>query len=193
MALSQADQDLVKRLEGQFQDLELIQHKIMRYPNFPKPGVVFYDIFPLFNDHFALHALLRLFRQHIQNVHVDKVVGLDARGFLLGPMLAMSCRCGFVPVRKEGKLPGECWQIEASKEYGVDVLEMQKGAIQPGDCCIIVDDTKATGGSIEGAAHLIRMAGGVVLEAMVIVKVAVQSNVKGFGENSVPVFSLVDV
>ena len=86
---------------------------------------------------------------------IDAIVGLDSRGFLFGPIMALRLKCAFVPIRKQGKLPGQCCSQNFEKEYGKDVLELQKGSINPGDKVVIIDDLLATGGTLEAAYNLL--------------------------------------
>lgn len=105
-------------------------------------GVTFMDIFPLFQDPIAFETLITHLLHHILTTHSQKpdvIVGLDARGFLLGPIIAMRLGAAFVPVRKGGKLPGQCEKVEYVKEYGSDVFEMQSGAVKPGQKCIVIE------------------------------------------------------
>ncbi|KAN0097365.1 Phosphoribosyltransferase-like protein [Tylopilus felleus] len=161
-------------------DIDYLQSIVTRYPDFPKPGVGFLDIFPIFRDPVALETLITHFVYHI-NSHtipksvrkkVDVVVGLDARGFLIGPLIALRLGAAFVPVRKKGKLPGPCKQASYEKEYGVDTFEMQEGAIRHGQNVIVVDDLIATGGSASAAGALVRKQGGNILEYLFIVEIS---------------------
>ncbi|KAG9317550.1 adenine phosphoribosyltransferase [Chiua virens] len=143
-------------------------------------GVTFLDIFPIFRDPVAFETLITHFVYHITSYtipksvrkKVDVVVGLDARGFLIGPLIALRLGAAFVPVRKKGKLPGPCKQASYEKEYGVDTFEMQDGAIRPGQNVIIVDDLIATGGSASAAGALVRLQGGNILEYLFIVEIS---------------------
>ncbi|KAH0840019.1 phosphoribosyltransferase-like protein [Lanmaoa asiatica] len=171
-------------------DIDLLRSIVTRYSDFPKPlvlkfgnvqqGVCFLDIFPIFRDPVAFETLITHFVYHITShtipksvrKKVDVVVGLDARGFLIGPLIALRLGAAFVPVRKKGKLPGPCKQTSYEKEYGVDTFEMQDGAIGHGQNVIIVDDLIATGGSANAAGALVRMQGGNILEYLFIVEIS---------------------
>lgn len=124
------------------------------------------DKMPIFADPAAFETLIKAFETHVRKTHghVDVVVGLDARGFLFGPTLALRLGAGFVPVRKQGKLPGDCITAEYVKEYGKDVFCAQRDAIKPAQKVLIVDDICATGNSAAAAGRLVRELGGVVLE-----------------------------
>jgi len=117
------------------------------FPDFPIKGVQFIDILPLFQDTATHLALLRALELQVleSGVKPDVVVGLDARGFLFGPSLALRLDASFVPVRKRGKMPGPCVSVAYEKEYGVDYFEMQEGAVKPGQKVLVVDDIIATG------------------------------------------------
>ena len=135
-------------------DVEIIKNALGKHPGFPIPGITFLDIFPLLKDPILFETLITHFMNHITNhtipvlnggKKIDVVVGLDARGFILGPIIAMRLGAAFVPVRKGGKLPGQCDKVEYSLEYGKDVFEMQKGSVNEGQSVIVIDDLIATG------------------------------------------------
>ncbi|KAJ3302233.1 adenine phosphoribosyltransferase [Blyttiomyces sp. JEL0837] len=124
-------------------DVEFIRSKLRAIPDFPKKGILFQDIFPIFQDPLAVETLVTHIVHHLLSSglpKIDVIVGLDARGFLLGPIIALRLGAAFVPVRKAGKLPGETTQVSYVKEYGTDFFEMQKGAVKPGQNVVILDD-----------------------------------------------------
>ena len=135
---------------------------IVDIPDYPEPGVIFKDITPLFSDAEAFQALVKDIADHFRDAGITKVVGAEARGFMLGAPVALELGAGFVPARKPGKLPRAVNKQEYSLEYGTDSLEMHKDALSPDDKVLLVDDLVATGGSIEAAAELCRKAGAVV-------------------------------
>ncbi|XP_072039881.1 adenine phosphoribosyltransferase-like [Amphiura filiformis] len=153
------------------QRIKAVRDKIGLIPDFPKPGILFRDIFPLFKDPALLNDLILLLVEHIKERHekVDVIVGLEARGFLFGPMIAQHLNAAFVPIRKKGKLPGECVKVEYTLDYGTDVFEAQKNAVQPGEKVIIVDDLIATGGTMDAACQLISGMGGDILECLAVI------------------------
>ena len=129
---------------------QTLRSSLRQYPNFPSPGVLFEDILPIFIDPSLHEDLLRSLELHIlQDAHhgekPDVIVGLEARGFLFGPSLALRLGASFVPARKKGKLPGQCITQGFDKEYGQDYFQMQAGSIKPGQKVFIVDDIIATG------------------------------------------------
>ena len=135
---------------------------IREVPDFPKPGILFYDITTLLKDRQGYCRLLDYMTLHTRPIQADLVLGIEARGFIFGPALAYNINAGFVPVRKPGKLPGKTEEVTYDLEYGTDTLEIHKDAITPGCRVIIADDLLATGGTAAAAAHLVEKAGGVV-------------------------------
>lgn len=121
---------------------------LRHFPDFPIPGIDFIDILPIFQDPKTFDSLLQVLELQIRETLgavPDVIVGLDARGFLFGPSLALRLNCSFVPVRKQGKMPGPCVTAAYEKEYGTDYFQMQSGVIQPGQSVLVVDDIIATG------------------------------------------------
>jgi len=177
-------------------DVAFIKSRLGSYPNFPKEGIVFLDIFPIFKDPLAFETLITHLLHHItshtlQNSKVEKidvVVGLDARGFLLGPIIALRLGAAFVPVRKAGKLPGQCIDATYEKEYGTDSFEMQACAIRPGQNVLIIDDLLATGGSAKAAGELVTKQGGKTLEYLFVIELLF---LKGSSKLDGPVYSVI--
>src|SRR5258708_27471347 len=120
---------------------------IREVPDFPKPGINFYDITTLLKDRAGLKAVVDLLAERYKSAHVDLVLGIEARGFIFAPVLAYAMNAGFIPVRKPKKLPAPCERVEYALEYGSDILEIHKDAIEPGQNVLIVDDVLATGGT----------------------------------------------
>ncbi|KAI0390281.1 phosphoribosyltransferase-like protein [Xylariaceae sp. FL0594] len=134
----------------------------LRYePDFPIPGIKFIDILPIFQNPVAfgslLDVLVLLIQERFGSQVPDVIIGLEARGFLFGPSLALRLNRPFVPVRKKGKMPGACRTVQYTKEYGTDEFQVQTSAIQPGQQCLIVDDIIATGGTAAAAGKLVEL------------------------------------
>ena len=136
---------------------------IREIPDFPKPGIHFYDITTLLKDKDGLRGAIDGFGDHYRNSGVDVVVGIEARGFIFAPALAYALHAGFVPVRKPKKLPGERISVNYELEYGTDSLEMHSDAVSDGKRVLIVDDLLATGGTAKAVTQLVEQLGGVVV------------------------------
>jgi adenine phosphoribosyltransferase len=144
-------------------DIQQIKALVRDVPDFPQKGVVFKDITPLLADEIAFSTVIDLIVVHFGRGNIDKVVGIEARGFILASPVAYHCGAGFVPVRKEGKLPWETEAAECELEYGTATLEIHKDAIKPGERVLIVDDVLATGGTAKATADLVERIGGKVV------------------------------
>ena len=136
---------------------------IREVPDFPKPGINFYDITTLLKDPAGWRATIDAMTAHYQGTHIDVVVGVEARGFFFAPAMAYALGAGFVPVRKPGKLPAATVSVEYALEYGTDKLQMHQDAIAPGQKVLIIDDVLATGGTAAAVAELVEKVGGEVL------------------------------
>jgi adenine phosphoribosyltransferase len=145
-------------------------------PDFPKPGVVFKDITPLLADHDGFSAVIEVLaragRDDEGNVVVDKVVGMEARGFILAAPVALALGAGFVPVRKAGKLPADTHSVGYELEYGNATLELHQDSIKPGERVLMVDDVLATGGTVAATAQLIQACGGIVHGVAVLMELS---------------------
>ena len=135
---------------------------IRSVPDFPKKGILFYDITTLLKNAQALKEVLDELSSHYRTQKIDLVVGIESRGFIFAPALACQLGAGFVPVRKPGKLPAETIKVSYDLEYGKDTLEIHKDAIQRGQRVLVVDDLLATGGTAAAVIQLIRQLGGEV-------------------------------
>lgn len=142
--------------------LQHLRDVIRAVPDFPKPGILFRDMTPLFGDPIAFAASIDLLVERLAAVPADAIVAIESRGFIFGAALAVRMGLPFVPVRKPGKLPAKKVRVEYALEYGTDALEMHEDAIASGARVIIVDDLLATGGTAHAAARLVTMQGGVV-------------------------------
>ncbi|KAG1170476.1 hypothetical protein G6F70_007693 [Rhizopus microsporus] len=172
-------------------DIERIKNLLGTHEDFPKKGIVFKDMFPVFKDPTAVEALISNIVHHINSTYpekIDAVVGLDARGFLFGPLIALRLGAAFVPVRKQGKLPGDCVQATYQKEYGEDIFELQKSALKEGDRVIIVDDLIATGGSAAAAGQLVKQCNAKTVEYVFVMELDFLNGSKTL---DAPVYSLI--
>ena len=138
---------------------------IREIPDYPKPGILFYDLTTLLKDPKGFHSLVDRLCDQYAGTKVDLVVGIEARGFIFAPALAYRLNAGFVPVRKPKKLPGKTSSVTYSLEYGTDQLEIHADAIKPGQSVLICDDLLATGGTAAAAVKLIEQLGGKVAGA----------------------------
>jgi len=143
--------------------MEDLKKLIREVPDFPKPGILFYDITTLLKDKAGFRNVIDGLKEHYRDAKVDVVMGIEARGFIFAPALAYALGAGFVPVRKPHKLPAECVSVTYDLEYGSDTLQMHKDGIAPGSRVLIVDDLLATGGTAAAAARMAREAGGCVV------------------------------
>ncbi len=137
--------------------------------DYPKPGIVFRDITTLLGDAVAFRTAVDQLVAPYQGLGVDKIAGIEARGFILGGALAHQLSAGFVPIRKKGKLPHATVRIAYSLEYGVDEMEMHVDAVKPGEKVILTDDLIATGGTAEGAVKLLRQQGAEIVSACFVI------------------------
>jgi len=165
---------------------------IRTIPDFPKPGILFRDVTTLLGHKTGFHKAISLLVARYQASRVDKVAGIEARGFILGAAIAFGLGVGFVPLRKKGKLPGESVGADYALEYGTDRIEMHVGAVERGERVLLVDDLIATGGTAEAALKLLESAGATVVETCFLVDLPDlkgAERIKKLGHN---VFALVD-
>src|SRR5689334_2635135 len=142
--------------------MEDLKKLIRQVPDWPKKGILFYDITTLLKDKDGFHKLIDAFAAQYANAKLDLVLGIEARGFIFGPALAYRLGAGFVPVRKPKKLPAETARVTYDLEYGTDTLEIHKDAVKKGQRVIIVDDLLATGGTAKACMDLVNSLGGEV-------------------------------
>lgn len=142
----------------------MIEDYIREVPDFPKPGIIFKDITPLLQEPQAMKEAVRQLHQQIPEGIIHKVVGIESRGFIFGPLLADMLGAGFVPVRKPGKLPYKKYSTSYQLEYGTDTLEIHQDAIRKGENVLIHDDLLATGGTAQAACKLVELVGGKVVQ-----------------------------
>lgn len=142
--------------------MDQLKSLVREIPDFPKPGILFYDITTLLKDSGGLRATIDGLSQRYSGQGIDVVAGMEARGFIFAPAVALALNAGFVPVRKPKKLPAAVERVEYALEYGTDVIEVHKDAIQPGQRVLIVDDVLATGGTAAATVQLVEKLGGQV-------------------------------
>ena len=141
-------------------NVEDLKKLVRTVPDFPKPGILFYDITTLLKDKTGFAQLIDALAAHYIGRNIDLVLGIEARGFIFGPALAYRLNAGFAPVRKPGKLPAPVARVTYDLEYGSDALEIHVDAIAPGQSVVLVDDLLATGGTMEATVKLVKQLGG---------------------------------
>ena len=164
---------------------------IRTIPDYPKPGIMFRDITTLLGDARAFRRAVDELVQPFAGMKIDKVAGIEARGFILGGAVAHQVSAGFIPIRKKGKLPHTTVRIAYSLEYGLDEMEMHEDAVTRGDRIILVDDLIATGGTAEGAVKLLRNAGAQLLAACFIIDLPELGGADKLRKLELPVRTLV--
>ena len=170
--------------------MEALKQKIRNVPDFPIPGINFKDVTTLFKDPAAFRMAVDRFVTEYADQSIDLVAAIEARGFILAPVLAYHMGMGIVPLRKPGKLPAETRRIEYDLEYGTDALEMHLDAVGPGNRVLIVDDLLATGGTAAAACQLVEDAGGIVAGVGFLIELSFLDGRKRLGDR--PVFSLLE-
>jgi adenine phosphoribosyltransferase len=174
---------------------QALERLIVDVPDYPEPGVVFKDITPLLADHTAFTAVVEAMagagRDESGATVVDKVVGMEARGFILAAPVALTLGAGFVPVRKAGKLPRETYAVSYSLEYGQATLEVHRDAIAPGERVLLVDDVLATGGTVAATRELVESCGGTVTGVAVLMELSFLPGREAIGD--LPLHSLLTV
>ncbi len=164
---------------------------IRTIPDYPKPGIMFRDVTTLMANAKGFRKAIKAMAEPFEEKKIDAVAGIEARGFILGGAIADRLGCGFIPIRKKGKLPAKTIGQEYSLEYGVDVIEIHEDAIKKGERILIVDDLIATGGTAEAAAKLIIRTGGVVVGATFIIDLPDLGGVKRLKEQGIESHALV--
>src|SRR5580704_6108732 len=171
-------------------EFDLVKH-IRTIPDYPKPGIQFRDITTLLGDARAFRRAIDELVQPYAGAKIDKIAGIEARGFILGGAVAHQLSAGFVPIRKKGKLPHTTLSVAYSLEYGIDEMEMHEDALGKGERVLLVDDLIATGGTAEGAIKLLRQIGADVLAACFIVDLPELGGADKLRKLDVPVRTLV--
>jgi len=166
-----------------------LQDTIRSIPDFPKPGILFRDVTTLLSDKKAFKQAVDLLVAKFKGKKIDVVVGVEARGFIIGGALAHKLGVGFIPVRKKGKLPWKTKSVTYELEYGTDTLEMHEDALKPGDKILVVDDLLATGGTVKAVTDLIKQFGGKIIGIAFLIELfdlKGKDKLKGY-----PVYSLI--
>ncbi|MAL02136.1 MULTISPECIES: adenine phosphoribosyltransferase [Alcaligenaceae] len=169
---------------------EYIRNAIRSVPDWPSPGVTFRDITPILQDPRSFRVLVDLFVYRYMRQRLDLVAGVDARGFILGAVLAYELNLGFVPVRKKGKLPFQTLAEEYTLEYGNATVEMHTDAVKPGQRVLLIDDLIATGGTMVAAAKLLQRLGANVVEAAAIIDLPDLGGSKNLKDTGLPLYTV---
>ncbi|KAF7993843.1 hypothetical protein HCN44_011112 [Aphidius gifuensis] len=169
-------------------NIKIIEDAVKTYVNFPKQGIIYKDIFGIFQNVTAMKAMKELLVDHAASLNIDAIVGLDSRGFLLGPLISLELGKPFIPIRKKGKLPGNVMRESYTLEYGEATFEIQTDSITSGLKVLIVDDLLATGGTIKAAVKLLKATGAQVVECLVIMELV---GLDGKSKIDAPVHSFI--
>ncbi len=174
---------------------QALERLIVDVPDYPEPGVVFKDITPLLADHTAFEAVIEALAEAGRDASgatvVDKVLGMEARGFILAAPVALALGTGFIPVRKAGKLPRETHAVSYALEYGEATLEVHRDAIAPGERVLLVDDVLATGGTVVATRELVEACGGTAVGVAVLMELSFLPGRTAIGD--LPLHSLLTV
>ena len=169
---------------------DYIKSKVRSIPDWPIKGVIFRDITTLLQDPLAHKEICNIFYNRYAGANIDKIAGIDARGFLFGSVLAYKLDIGFVPIRKNGKLPFKTISESYTLEYGQETIEIHEDAIEKGERVVIIDDLMATGGTIKAAANLVEKLGGEIVECAFVVELPDLKGREKLGNRNV--FSIVE-
>lgn len=172
-------------------DTRFFESHIRTIADWPEPGVQFRDITPLLRDGKAFRALIDAFAERYGDAHIDAIAGIDARGFIIGAALAYRLGCGFIPVRKAGKLPFDTMCESYSLEYGEATVEVHTDAAAAGDHVLVIDDLIATGGTILAAAKLMHRLGARIVEAAAVIDLPALGGSARLAAAGVPGFALL--
>ncbi|KAJ0247488.1 Adenine phosphoribosyltransferase 1 [Hirschfeldia incana] len=188
-ASRESEMAAVAKVDGQDPRIPKIASSIRVIPDFPKPGIMFQDITTLLLDTEAFKDTIDIFVERYKGKGISVVAGVEARGFIFGPPIALAIGAKFVPMRKPKKLPGKVISEEYSLEYGTDKIEMHVGAVEPGERAIIIDDLIATGGTLAAAIRLLERVGVKIVECACVIELPELKGREKLGE--APLFILV--
>ncbi len=152
--------------------MDELKRIIREVPDYPKPGILFYDITTLLKDAEAFRRVIDLLTERYRDKGINKILGIDSRGFIFAPCVAYNLDAGFIPVRKKGKLPAETISADYDLEYGSNTIEIHKDSLEPGDRVVIIDDLIATGGTAAAAAKLVSELGAELVEMAFMVELS---------------------
>ncbi len=167
-----------------------IKAAVRDIPDFPKPGIIFKDITTIFQDADLCSRIIDAFVVSVENLKIDAIAGVESRGFLFGPAIAMRLGIPFIPIRKAGKLPGVCLQESYELEYGHATIEIHEGSIEAGKRVLLHDDLLATGGTILAASNLINKLDAEVVACAFIIELGFLEGTSKLEENKLPIISL---
>jgi adenine phosphoribosyltransferase len=179
-------------VEHPFNPAEYLRATIRTVPDWPAPGVMFRDITPLFQNRKALRVMIDVFVQRYIDTPLDYIAGLDARGFIIGPIIAYELNLGFIPIRKKGKLPYRTISESYDLEYGSATVEVHADACRAGDRIILIDDLIATGGTMLAGRNLLEQLGAEVVEAAAIIDLPDLGGSKRLRDSGVPLFTVCE-
>ena len=166
-------------------DAATLRSAIRDVPDFPKPGIVFKDITPILGDGELFQTSIRLLAETAHGINIDKVVGIDARGFIFAAAVADRLKAGFVPIRKKGKLPWKTREASYTLEYGEAVVEIHQDAVQPGERILLVDDLLATGGTAAAAVRLLDQLQAEIVSVSFLIELAFLNGRDKLGEHKI--------
>jgi len=168
-----------------------LEKLIRDVPDFPKKGIIFKDITPLIGSPEGLREVTDTFRRRYEKRGIERVIAVEARGFIFGAALAYALGAGFVPVRKPGKLPAATLREEYALEYGTDAVEIHRDAVRPGQKVLVIDDVLATGGTLAATCRLVRALGGEIVEVATLIELVFLNGRAKLGD--LPYFTLIRV
>lgn len=170
--------------------MDELKNIIREVPDYPKPGILFYDITTLLKNADAFKKVIDLLTERYRNKGIDKVLGIDSRGFIFAPCVAYNLGVGFIPVRKKGKLPAETLSVDYDLEYGSNTIEIHKDSLEPGERVVIIDDLIATGGTATATAELVKKLGAELVEMAFMIELTFLKGRESLPENT-EVFSVL--